>query len=209
MGITELLTQAKENADAVKSLLDKANSHNRDLASVAETEIKKYFISRDEKQKKIDESIADMERKKQSIEASIKSMQQPLLDAIASGKAENVQKLQGRITELTAQTMSLEQQIKMLSEAVVHGDDDLYAAAEKKADIVFKDNEMLKELYNLIWEKAKELIEIWSQLKKATATWTALGPYTPGHKLRSYYNMKDDHAMTVKPPKPRFEGPRM
>lgn len=193
MNLEKLIGNVRSGAEAISAFLEDARQHNRELTKGVEKACDKYFEDISKKDSKIRESIADMERQKLSIAASIQSMQPLLVNATISGNADSVKHLQEKMTELKAQEMTIDAQIEMLSTADINGADDIFADAEMKHERLSEDNKSLTEAYQQIHEFAEEQRKFWSKLSDDTSA-----PYSHGGYVSNYQKMRDDHSGLTK-----------
>lgn len=175
MDIEKTLDQACESSKAVSEMLDELARQNKAVTSSAWDACGKYFADVEQRQKRINTKLSELEKQKATLSRQVTDMKEDVVEASGTGDDAAFQQMQEKLASIEANKAAVSAQIEMLQSAHVRGDEKLYTAVCAAEDALNKANSEYREKLEQISPVVKEQAKIWDELERKSHYFRVLG----------------------------------
>ena len=119
MDIEKTLDQACESSKAVSEMLDELARQNKAVTSSAWDACGKYFADVEQRQKRINTKLSELEKQKATLSRQVTDMKEDVVEASGTGDDAAFQQMQEKLASIEANKAAVSAQIEMLQSAHV------------------------------------------------------------------------------------------
>lgn len=168
--IERLFSKIDNLTQELKSYIDTLKKSNEDLCREVDNASKAYFADIEIRKSNISNQIKALKMQKDEILASIEGIRPLLMEATASGDAEKIKEIQGKMTDLKVNETALDAQIELLCTTPIPGNSELFEIAKGLNDTLEANSRGYHGICKKTTALTEEQMKIWEEIQKLTKT---------------------------------------
>lgn len=186
-----------KGAEAATSARIKMCNEVESLKAKVEAACSAYFSDVEQRKERLEARIAALQEQAGALAADAEQVKPALVRASVEGDDRGVMKIQEELANIEAKRAAVVDQIEMLENAAVPGNDDLYKAALTKNDELEEAISKLEDVERAMRKYAAEQISAWTKIRELLKSPISVIPYegfdTWGRHARDQIDKLQEH----------------
>lgn len=178
MTVEEILeTMRVKGAEAAISERREMCNAVKQLKADVEAACSAYFADVEQRKERLANRITTLQEQADALAADAEQKKPTLVNASVTGDDRGVMKIQEELANIEASRAAIADQIKMLEDAAIPGNEDLYEDARAKNDALEESISELEAVESAMREFAVEQINAWGKVRELLQSPITIIPY--------------------------------